>query len=31
MDWEDVVWIHLTLDSDRWLAVVYTAINLHAP
>jgi hypothetical protein len=29
--WEDVDWMHLAQDSDQWLAVVNTVMNLQVP
>jgi hypothetical protein len=28
IEWEDVDWIHLAQDGDRWLAVVNTVMNI---
>jgi hypothetical protein len=29
--WEDVDWIHLAEDRDKWLALVNTIMNLRVP
>jgi hypothetical protein len=29
--WEDVDWIHLAQDRDKWLALVNTIMNLRVP
>jgi len=29
--WEEVDWIHLAQDMDKWWAVVSTVINLQIP
>jgi hypothetical protein len=29
--WEDVDWMHMSQDRDRWRAVVNTVMNLWVP
>jgi hypothetical protein len=31
MVWDDVDWIHLAQDMDKWQAVVNTVMNLRVP
>jgi hypothetical protein len=31
VEWGDIDWIDLTLDRDRWRAVVNTVMNLRVP
>jgi hypothetical protein len=29
--WEDVAWMHIAQNRDRWLALVHTVMNLWVP